>query len=181
MSDKIFSGDRDRLRAPDRLERMEVQRVVEIVLKRWKPASALDVGTGTGVFAEAFAGHGLAVSGVDINAEMVKEASHTVKTGDFRVGRAEKLPFDDKSVDVVFLGHVLHESDQPAEALREAKRVARKGVAVLEWPHVEEEHGPPLEHRLTLEQTDDCARQAGFKRIERPPLRHMVLSLLPRD
>ncbi len=181
MHERRFSGNFDRLRAPDRLERMEVQRVVELVLARWKPSSALDVGTGTGVFAEAFEARGLVVAGVDVNPDMVVEASRMVPAGTFRVAAAEALPFDAASLDVVFLGHVLHETDDPVKALSEAGRVARKGVAVLEWPPIEEEHGPPLDHRLTLERTDEFARKAGLTTIERPSLNHMVLTLLDAE
>ena len=181
MHERRFSGERDRLRAPDRLERMEVGRVVGIVVERWKPVSALDVGTGTALFAEAFSGRGLSVAGVDVNPEMVQEASRIVPGGTFRVAPAEDLPFDDHSFDVVFLGHVLHEADDPVKALREALRVATKGVAVLEWPPIEEEHGPTIDHRLTLERTDTIARDAGFVRIERPSMHHMVLTLLDKD
>lgn len=180
MHERRFSGERDRLRAPDRVERMEVDRVVDLVLERWKPASALDVGTGTAVFAEAFATRGLVVTGIDVNPEMVEEASRIVPGGTFCVAPAEELPFENQSIDVVFLGHVLHETDDPIKALREAGRVATKGVAVYEWPPVEEEHGPPLGHRLTIERTDEYARQAGFTIIERPNMRAMVLTLLEK-
>jgi ubiquinone/menaquinone biosynthesis C-methylase UbiE len=160
---------------------MEVERVVEVILQRWKPVSALDVGTGTAVFAEAFARQGLTVSGNDVNQEMVEEASRHVPNGTFRVAPAEALPFDNHSFDVVFLGHVLHEADDPVQALREAKRVSTKGVAILEWPYREEEHGPPVDHRLTVEQTDQIALKAGFARIEHPALKHMILTLLEHE
>jgi ubiquinone/menaquinone biosynthesis C-methylase UbiE len=181
MHERRFSGERDRLRAPDRLERMEVGRVVDLVVARWNPASVLDVGTGTGVFAEAFAARGLRVAGVDVNPEMVNEASRIVPAGTFRVAPAEDLPFDAKSLDVVFFGHILHEADDAIKALSEAARVAVQGVAVLEWPPVEEEHGPPLEHRITIEETDRIARAAGFQQIERPRLHHMVLTLMDKE
>ncbi len=51
--------------------------------------------------------------------------------------------------EVAFLGHVLHETDDPVRALSEARRVTTVRVVVLEWPYVQEEEGPPLEHRLT--------------------------------
>lgn len=181
MHERRFSGEQDRLRAPDRLERMEVETVVDLLLDRWKPASVLDVGTGTAVFAEAFVRRGLSVLGIDVNPDMVREASRLVIGARFLVATAEELPFESGSIDLVFFGHVLHEADDPVKSLSEARRVAAKGVALLEWPPIEEEHGPPMEHRLSLEQTDAFARRAGFVRIGRPPLRHMVLSLLEKE
>ena len=57
-----FQGEPDRLRAPDRLARMEVPRVAALSTEGITVESALDVGTGTGVFAEAFAAQGIAVT-----------------------------------------------------------------------------------------------------------------------
>ncbi|HTZ51502.1 MAG TPA: hypothetical protein VMF68_07580, partial [Spirochaetia bacterium] len=50
-----FHGGVERLRAPERLALMEVPRVVALSLDGGGFASVLDVGTGAGVFAEAFA------------------------------------------------------------------------------------------------------------------------------
>ena len=92
---------------------------------------------------------------------------------DFREGIAESLPFENGSFDLVFLGHVLHETDDPVAALREARRVARLRVAILEWPYRREEHGPPLEHRLRPRRIASLARAAGFTSIERIRMSHM--------
>ncbi len=57
----------ERLRSPERLERLEVERVVSLALEGPLLRSVIDIGTGTGVFAEAFARHGLAVTGRSIS------------------------------------------------------------------------------------------------------------------
>ena len=72
---------------------------------------ALDIGTGTGVFAEAFAARGLQVAGVDASADMIALARGFVPQGRFEVAPAEALPFADQTFDLVFLGLVLHEAD----------------------------------------------------------------------
>ncbi len=84
MHEKRFEGDISRLRNPERIARLEVDRVVELCLEETKIMSVLDVGTGTGVFAEAFARRGLAVSGIDVNPEMLPAARIYVPTGNFR-------------------------------------------------------------------------------------------------
>jgi methylase of polypeptide subunit release factors len=53
MHERRFRGDPARLRSPERLEQLEVERVVELSLEGITAGSVLDVGTGTGVFAEA--------------------------------------------------------------------------------------------------------------------------------
>ena len=98
---------------------LEVPRVVSLCREGITADSVLDVGTGTGLFAEAFAKDGCRVTGVDPNAELLAIArKHTA--GVFVVGTAEDLPFEDGSFDLVMMGLVLHETDDRAAALREA-------------------------------------------------------------
>ena len=130
MHEKRFEGDIDRLRAPERVERLEVERVVDLCLENGKFHSILDIGTGSGLFAEAFSRRGLEVSGVDSNPEMLVAARRYMPKGGFREGTAEVLPYPDGSFDFVFLGLVLHESDEPLKALTEARRVGRNRVGI---------------------------------------------------
>ncbi|MHC1782551.1 MAG: class I SAM-dependent methyltransferase [Anaerolineaceae bacterium] len=68
MTEKRYNREIERLRDADRLERLEVERVVTLALQGLvQPQSMLDVGCGSGVFSEAFASRGLSVSGVDVN------------------------------------------------------------------------------------------------------------------
>lgn len=150
MHEKRFGGDADRLRSPERVKRLEVESVVDICLAGDGLASALDVGIGTGLFAEGFAGRGLKTAGVDANPAMVEAAAKHVPGADIRVATAEELPFEDHSFDLVFLGFVFHETDYPDRAIAEALRVARRRIAILEWPFRQQEMGPPIEHRVGL-------------------------------
>jgi ubiquinone/menaquinone biosynthesis C-methylase UbiE len=128
MHEKRFEGNIERLRAPERVERLEVGRVIDLCLKNKRVDSVLDVGAGTGLFAEAFFGHGLAVSGVDVNLDMLAASRQFVPEGDFREGTAEALPYPDSYFDLAFLGFVLHESDEPLKALQEAAGVQAAGM-----------------------------------------------------
>jgi ubiquinone/menaquinone biosynthesis C-methylase UbiE len=173
MREKRFHGDASILRSPERVALLEVGRVVVLSLEGLTVETVLDVGTGSGIFAEGFSRLGLDVTGIDGSAEMIAVARSFVPGGRFMLGEAEKLPFADGSFDLVFLGHLLHETDRPLGALVEARRVTRLRAAVLEWRYVEEEHGPPLSHRLAPDAIADLARRAGFARRERIELRHM--------
>jgi ubiquinone/menaquinone biosynthesis C-methylase UbiE len=166
-----FHGNLERLRSPERLARLEVERVVALSLEGLAPGSILDVGTGTGVFAEAFAARGWDVSGIDASPEMIAAVQGFVPQGHFRQALAEEIPFPDGAFDLVFLGVVLHETDDQLKALKEALRVAVQRAVVLEWPYRDEEHGPPLEERLKTETVIKLARQAGFQEAEHIPLR----------
>jgi ubiquinone/menaquinone biosynthesis C-methylase UbiE len=171
--ERRFHGVADRLRAADRIARLEVPRVVALSLDGLTTANELDVGTGTGVFAEAFAAAGLPVTGIDANADLLAVAREFAPAAQFKEAPAEQIPFPDGSFDLVFLGHVLHETDDRLAALREARRVARQRVAVLEWPYRDETHGPPLAHRISPATVADVATRAGFSHMETVHLEHM--------
>ncbi|MGA2623892.1 MAG: class I SAM-dependent methyltransferase [Bacteroidota bacterium] len=167
MHEHRFHGEPDRLRAPERVVLLEVDRVVQLTLEGITAGTILDVGTGTGVFAEAFAKKGFAVTGIDANQEMLDAARRHVSAGQFQQALAEELPFLEGSFDVVFLGLVLHETDIPLKALKEAKRVARQRVAMVEWPYRLEDHGPPLEERIRPETVARLVHHSGFPGFER--------------
>lgn len=174
MHERRFT-DIERLREPERLERLEVSRVVDLSLEGLDSPSVLDVGTGTGVFAEAFAGRGLTVEGLDVNPEMLEVARRLVPQVTFREGVAESLPYPADAFDLVFMGLLFHETDDRLMALREAARVARRRILILEWPYEMGEFGPPQEERLLAEEVQALAAQAGLNSPKVFPLRHLVL------
>jgi ubiquinone/menaquinone biosynthesis C-methylase UbiE len=175
MHEKRFDGEIERLRAPERVARLEVERVVSLCLNEAELKNVLDVGSGSGLFAEAFVRHGLDVSGVDANPAMLTAARQFVPEGNFREATAEELPYPDASFDIVFFGLVLHESDDQLKTLQEARRVSRQRVCVLEWPYCDEEFGPPLAHRLNPTEIADLARHSGFNHLESISLDHLIL------
>jgi len=163
MHEKRFEGDIAKLRSPERVERLEVERITDLSLEGEAIGSVLDVGTGSGLFSESFSERGLEVSGVDANPEMLIAARQFVPKGDFREGTAEGLPYPNGSFDLVFLGLVLHESDEPLKVLQEARRVAKKRVGIMEWPYREGVFGPPLAHRLNPEDLTVWFKKSGFR------------------
>jgi SAM-dependent methyltransferase len=171
--ERRFQGLADRLRAPERIALLEVPRVVALSTESLIIKNALDVGTGSGIFAEALAALGIEVTGIDVNADLLALARQYVPTAQFEEAPAEKIPFADQAFDLVFLGHVLHETDNLLGALQEARRVARQRVTILEWPYRQEEKGPPLGHRLKPEVVSDLAAQAGYRDVEIIHLEHM--------
>jgi ubiquinone/menaquinone biosynthesis C-methylase UbiE len=176
MNERVFGGEMERLRDPERVKMLELDRVVDLSLSGLKPqARVLDVGCGTALFAEAFARRGCKITGIDIKESMIAEAKRLVPEGEFRLGSAECLPFEDRSFAVVFFGLVLHETDDLIESLREAKRVASQRVIAIEWPYEKSDKGPPLEHRLTPERVGDAAHKAGLNSIESIRMKHLAL------
>lgn len=175
MHERRFHGDVGALRSPERLARLEIDRVLELTTCGAMLRSVLDVGTGSGLFAEAFARRGLKAEGVDANPAMLSEARALAPSIIFHEAAAEALPFDDASFDMVFLGMLLHEADDCLQAVREAARVARRRVVILEWPKEPQEFGPPLEERLASDQIRALAANAGLKRVAEFRLMSLVL------
>lgn len=181
MHEKRFNRAIERLRDPDRIARMEVERVVDLVLTGLEePKTLLDIGTGSGLFAEQFAAKGIEVAGLDANPEMIPAAQLFVPAAQFRIGGAEKLPFEDHSFDILFMGLLLHEVDDLGKALSESSRVVRRRLAILEWPYEVGEFGPPLEHRLSTEKIKAAAKLVGLKIIQQFRMNHMVLYILEK-
>jgi ubiquinone/menaquinone biosynthesis C-methylase UbiE len=172
--ERRYGASAERLRDPARLALLEIPRVLDLCLEGIAAVRMLDVGTGTGIFAEAFGGRGLKVTGIDPNPELLAVARRHA-AGVFLQGTAEKLPFEDRSFDIVMMGLVLHETDDRAGSLSQARRVSRERVAILEWPYLEEDQGPPLAHRLQESEILSLARVAGFSLIEKTVLTHMHL------
>ncbi len=162
MHEKRFSGGVERLRSKERVERLEVPRVIRLCLEGDNYNSVLDAGTGSGLFAEEFAERGLRVTGIDAEFRMLPVARSFIPHGKFLKATAEALPFTDKSFDLAFYGLVLHEADDPLALLRAARRVSRKRVCVLEWPYAEQTFGPPLDDRLSPDVLENMFLQAGF-------------------
>jgi len=80
----------------------------------------LDVGTGTGFALELF---NCKKIGVDPSPELLKKAKSPVIKG-----KAEDLPFPDKTFDIVISITAMHHFDNIEEGLKEIKRVAKDKV-----------------------------------------------------
>ena len=143
-----------KLRRKERIAQLEVERVVDLCLEMSPMADLLDIGTGSGLFAEAFAARGVKVIGIDPDPDMIAAARGLVPAGSFHVAAAEALPFADRAVDACFMGMVLHETADSDRALLEARRVARNLVAVLEWPPPMPTDPPPPARRFDYEEID---------------------------
>lgn len=97
---------------------------------------AVDVGTGTGVFALELARLGLRVVAVDRSSRMLEAARSRIEAAgetdiELRAGDASALPLADGEVDAAFAHMVLQYLAAPGDALREMARVVRPGGLVV--------------------------------------------------
>ncbi len=88
-------------------------------------ARILDVGCGLGLYVRQFRAFSDDVWGVDVDAEKLAEAAHTLPN--ILLAPAEALPFADGSFDVVLSHEVLEHVDDDRRAVAEACRVLKPG------------------------------------------------------
>lgn len=98
---------------------------------------ALDVCTGTGVVAEALAGRGYRVVGIDISDQMLSQRRAFRRERAITHARmdARQLAFADRSFDLCSISMGLHEFDpgDRRRILREMSRVSRRHVLVADY------------------------------------------------
>ncbi len=114
---------------------------------------ALDVGCGPGIVVAALRAAGLFAVGIDLTAEMIREARGAGGGGGAYVrGDVARLPFRDRAFDLVICRNTFHHLADPAAVTREMARVARGGGRVV----IEDMRAP-----------DDPAQRAYHETIER--------------
>ena len=98
-------------------------------------ASCCDVGCGAGMAAVRAAKRGALVSGLDAADNLLAIARSRLPSGDFHLGDLEALPFPDASFDLVTGFNSFQFAANPVLALREARRITKRGgrVVVMTW------------------------------------------------
>jgi len=109
----------------------------------------LDLGCGLGGYSKVLAEHGFDVVALDVVAEYVARARSLGVAAELYDGK--RLPLDDDSVDTVFLFEVIEHLEDPAELLREARRVARRNVLLSTPNSTQSFGGVPIEFSHMLD------------------------------
>lgn len=110
----------------DRAERRLLGRWLE---RLGPPGTAIEIGCGTGHFTRWLASLGWRAGGVDTAAPMLAEAARRGGPAFIRADAA-RLPFADAAFDVALTITSLEFMPDPARALREAARMARRGLVL---------------------------------------------------
>ncbi|MFZ7112369.1 MAG: class I SAM-dependent methyltransferase [Desulfatiglandales bacterium] len=91
----------------------------------------LDIGCGEGNHLLLFSKLGLDINGVDASPYTIEQARKRLgNRSTLKVATAEDLPFSDNEFDLAVLINTLEFLDDPLAALREAGRVAKRGVFI---------------------------------------------------
>ncbi len=126
----------------------------------------LDIATGPGYIAEAFARAAREVIGVDLTAAMLaigeeRTKERRISNVSFRIGDVQNLPFDKEEFDVVVSRLALHHMQNPAQVVREMTRVCRLGGTVL----VEDIHGSEHPERAAYQDHWEKLRDPSHVRV----------------
>ena len=118
------AGRYDRFMRKDRAAYEEMYKLIRPVVKA---KTVLELATGTGLIAKHIVNAAAHIEATDASAEMIAEAkrdNHSAKLH-FSVQDMFRLPYADKSFDVVIVSNALHIVPQPEKALAEIRRVLK--------------------------------------------------------
>jgi len=134
--------------------------------------TVIDIGVGTGFFAVEVAPLCGRFIGVDHAPRMLeifrsKEAFSTLGNVELKEGKAESLPVDDASADIVFHVNLFHEVTDIEKFHGEIRRALKPGgrLYFADWRAVPTQGGPPPEHRIPEEKALAILHKDGFSDI----------------
>lgn len=143
--------------------------------------TVLDLGTGTGALAAAFAARGHPVTGIDTAERLLRRAARRLPTARFEVLDLFDLPrLSTSSFEVVSLGYVLHGLPPPLRrhTLLHARRLASRWVVVVDYSRpgpwyvrlVERLEGPHYQSFLAQPLDDQFVAPFGLEVARLVPL-----------
>ena len=118
------AGRYDRFMRKDRAAYEEMYALIWPVVKA---KTVLELATGTGLIAKSIVNAAAHIEATDVSVEMIAEAKRDNQSAKlhFSVQDMFRLPYADKSFDVVIVSNALHIVPQPEKALAEIHRVLR--------------------------------------------------------
>jgi ubiquinone/menaquinone biosynthesis C-methylase UbiE len=154
-------------------------------LARWNPPQflkrislrpgnfVLDLGSGPGFWTLPLAdivGENGKVWALDVSQEMLDALAKNNPPSQVYplLNELPEIKLPAASLDFIWAAFVLHEVTPPEKLASELKRVLKENgvLAILDWrPDGTGESGPPLHHRLSIEQVSKYLTDAGFKSV----------------
>ncbi len=131
-------------------------------VQRFAPASVLDAGCGTGRVGRELARRGLDVAGVDIDPEMLDTARRKAPSVDWRLADLATVDLNRSFDAIVMAGNVmifLKPGTESAVVANMARHLQPGGLLIAGFQIMRE--------RLTIEQYDEIAANAGLTLAER--------------
>ncbi len=172
MSHKFNVEHLSMLNDPKRLEILDLQMVCSHFLLQ-KDMTLVEIGTGTGLFAEAFLNllPEARCYALDIVPEMLEWLTNNRETYKSRrlipqLMEESKTSLQDNIADFLFMISLHHELEEPVELLKDCRRVLKPGgkILIADW-RKDATDGPPVHHRIEPEFAVSHLELAGFEDI----------------
>ncbi len=124
------AGRYDRFMRKDRAAYEEMYKLIRPVVKA---KTVLELATGTGLIAKHIVNAAAHIEATDASPEMIAEAKRDNRSAKlhFSVRDMFRLPYADKSFDVVIVSNALHIIPQPEKALAEIRRVLKNDGVLI--------------------------------------------------
>ena len=118
------AGRYDRFMRKDGAAYDEMYALIQPIVRH---KTVLELATGTGLIAKHIVNAAAHIEATDVSAEMIAEAKRDTRSAKlhFSVQDMFRLPYADKSFDVVIVSNALHIVPQPEKALAEIRRVLK--------------------------------------------------------
>lgn len=117
---------------------------------------AADLGCGSGYFTVALAQRVRKVYGVDVQKEMLDFLAEKIKRLGIKniqllLSKANKIPLEPESVDLLISINTLHEFDDKNIMIREIRRVIKRGgrLMIVDFKKLDTGFGPPVNIRIS--------------------------------
>ena len=124
------AGRYDRFMRKDGAAHGEMYALIQPIVRH---KTVLELATGTGLIAKHIVNAAAHIEATDASAEMIAEAKRDNQSAKlhFSVQDMFRLPYADKSFDVVIVSNALHIVPQPEKALAEIRRVLKDGGVLI--------------------------------------------------
>ena len=124
------AGRYDRFMRKDGAAYDEMYALIQPIVRH---KTVLELASGTGLIAKNIVNAAAHIEATDASAEMILEAKRDTRSAKlhFSVQDMFRLPYADKSFDVVIVSNALHIVPQPEKALDEIRRVLKDGGVLI--------------------------------------------------
>jgi len=149
---------------------------------------AADLGCGSGYFTTILARQVKKVYGIDVQREMLdfleeKIRRLKIKNIELLLSRANEIPLNSKSVDLLISVNTLHEFDDRDKMIREMQRVVKPlgRLLIVDFQKKETDFGPPVSIRISRVQAVKSFLKSGFTLLKQRDLAYHYLLVFTND
>ncbi len=128
-----------------------------------------DIGCGPGYFTIPLAERVKKVYAIDQSGFMLdrcRERAKNLRNIEYIQCGENRIPLEDKSVNVSLLANLFHELLEPKAFMEEVNRITTHKIILIDWHPIPSPAGPPLEDRIPEEKVIDFMQKEGFKLVE---------------